>query len=136
MATEYFNSPLEADKKQIRGLCFDPLETPQAHEILSCRIEHVSLGTFQWPLYYAISYIWGDATKRTDIVINEQVVSVPEDAEMALRRLCPRASESTQTLTSRERAAVLGSAREVDWALLAGVGETCSKLLRRKIAHP
>jgi hypothetical protein len=38
--------------------------TDQAEDTISCRLEHVRLD--QNPVFYALSYVWGDSTARTE----------------------------------------------------------------------
>jgi len=131
MATGYTYSPLNAKRNEIRVLCFDLAHDPKAEEILECRIEHISLGAIRWPIYYAVSYVWGDARKRKDMLIDGQLVNVPENAEIALRRLYRRAQGSEYVLTSRERIAMHPAYRPKSFTKT----KKHARALRRTIAH-
>ncbi|KAF4974993.1 hypothetical protein FZEAL_8177 [Fusarium zealandicum] len=51
---------------------------------VTCRLRTVSLETA--PPFAALSYVWGDADQRQNIVVNSQLVSVTKNLEDALRR--------------------------------------------------
>lgn len=40
------------------------------------------------PTYKAVSWTWGDTTRKTGIVIDNQVVQIPKNAETTLRYIC------------------------------------------------
>jgi Heterokaryon incompatibility protein (HET) len=42
--------------------------TDQAEDTISCRLEHVRLD--QNPVFYALSYVWGDGTARRPLLVN------------------------------------------------------------------
>ena len=50
-------------------------------------MRHVSLSDVPKPTYEAVSYCWGDATKRFFVVVDGYPVNVPASAEYALRGL-------------------------------------------------
>ena len=131
MATGYAYSPLDTHHRQTRVLCFDLAHEPRDDELLDCRIEHITLGTLRWPVYYAISYVWGAATKRSSLRINGQLVSVPENAEHALRRLYRRAQNFKCTLSSNEGVV----ARNWPSPRLVMKGASHLKRVRRTVAH-
>jgi hypothetical protein len=73
---------LKSIENEIRLLKIHPgLE----NEPLICSLEPISLDS-DAP-YTALSYCWGDANDRADIIINGQSVSVTRNLENALRRI-------------------------------------------------
>lgn len=66
--------PLEADH--------DPKD-----ETVHCRMFKAFLKDFDDPLFNALSYTWGNPDEKTNIVVNETVVSVTTNLESALRHL-------------------------------------------------
>lgn len=85
MATGYDYQPLDVDKAEIRLLSIN-LEPVSEDDLLVFRLDHFNFED-SVPEYVAISYVWGDATQRRSIMVNGKNVSVPENAEVALRYL-------------------------------------------------
>lgn len=85
MATGYDYQPLDADKAEIRLLSIY-LEPVHEDAPLVFRLDHFNFEVGV-PEYVAISYVWGDATKRRSIMVNGKTVSVPKNTEIALRYL-------------------------------------------------
>ncbi|KAF2108054.1 heterokaryon incompatibility protein-domain-containing protein, partial [Lophiotrema nucula] len=83
MATGYTYTPLNASKQQIRVLCFDPSKPPRPDGLLECSLEHISLRGLQRPIYYAISYVWGNASAREELIIGGTRVNVPASSAAA-----------------------------------------------------
>lgn len=83
MSYEY--RPLDAEQKEFRLL------TVQGYSIstdpVRCTMSHASLRNAQKPRYEAISYVWGDQTKRSFIIVDGKVLGVPASAEYVLRRM-------------------------------------------------
>ncbi|KAK3709817.1 hypothetical protein LTR37_010645 [Vermiconidia calcicola] len=85
MATGFLYQPLKADREEVRFLVFDKdVAGPDEH--LICSVKHASMYEALLPDFYAVSYTWGDTTRRRTILIDGRHVSVPQDAEEALRR--------------------------------------------------
>jgi hypothetical protein len=86
MATGYAYRPLPQDgSHHIRVLRFDTSEDALRLDNLSCSM----INDFdpREACYYAISYTWGDATRRSTIWIDGVPVSVPENTYNALRQV-------------------------------------------------
>lgn len=91
MATGYKFEPLDRTRQEIRLLCFEAAAGSLNGEFrgqgqLECTIKHVST-LDDLPEYYAISYTWGDSPKRGTILIDDNVVTIPHNAEVALKQL-------------------------------------------------
>jgi Heterokaryon incompatibility protein (HET) len=52
---------------------------------VKCILHHISLD--ENPDYEALSYVWGDASKTTDIVVGDHIFSITENLYIALRHL-------------------------------------------------
>jgi hypothetical protein len=91
MVAEYNYRALDLVRKEIRLLVFENAGCPP-NELLKFSMKYVSLDTRAAQDYYAISYVWGNATKQKAMIIDNQTVGVPENAEIALRNLNPKAS--------------------------------------------
>ena len=83
----YDTIPLDPNQEQIRLLHFKVSTKTQNPDPLSCTMRQVSLKQ-DVPEYFAVSYAWGDASNRKEIEIDGHIVSVPENAYLALRCLC------------------------------------------------
>ena len=84
MATGYPYRPLKIHPREVRLLSTRG-KPFREDEILGLRLEHWQFVESQvLPPYYAVSYIWGDHTRRKDISIDGKSVSVPENAEKTL----------------------------------------------------
>lgn len=79
---------LDCGKKQIRLLQIIPLEEDHdgKDETVHCRMFKTFLNDFD-PLFNALSYTWGNPDEKTNIVVNETVLSVTTNLESALRHL-------------------------------------------------
>jgi len=70
--TPFQYEPLDPKVDSIRVVIVEP--TQNANDIISCTLKHVTFG--EKPKYEALSYTWGDASKRETILLNGQEVSV------------------------------------------------------------
>ncbi|KAF2497458.1 hypothetical protein BU16DRAFT_456493, partial [Lophium mytilinum] len=81
----YNYSPLQPSKDDFRLITI--LEPdPARPDLISCTIRHVSLASP--PPYVALSYLWGDATRVRQIVLNGYTFGVTQhlyDALLSLR---------------------------------------------------
>ena len=94
--------PLNASKNEIRLFSIRQ-KPPHDDELLIFRMEHATLEEGQPASeYIAVSYTWGDATRRKEILIDDGCISVPEHAEAALRYL-HRAALQSQRQKSKSR---------------------------------
>lgn len=71
-------SPLSPTRKEIRLL-----EVIATEPKIVCKIETVSL--IEKPVYFALSYVWGDATKTERVVVNNKLTSVSVSLARAIR---------------------------------------------------
>lgn len=85
MATGHEYLPLNHEQDEIRLLSIW-LQPVAENEPLVFEVERANLAE-EGPNYIAVSYVWGDATRRRNIVVDGRGISVPENAEIALRRL-------------------------------------------------
>ncbi len=83
----YDRIPLSSERKEIRLLSFSDTDQIDKTKPLQCTLTQTSLLTDPVEEYYAISYTWGDATKRSQLIIDDTNVHVLENTESALRRL-------------------------------------------------
>jgi hypothetical protein len=74
-------TPLSSTGKEIRLL---KIASGVENEPLDCSLEPVSLNDAR---YTALSYCWGDAKDRVDIIVNGQKMSVTRNLENALRHM-------------------------------------------------
>lgn len=96
MATGYQYKSLNRERQEVRLLCFAADDAPHtgfSKEPLKCTIKHLSTLIEPLPEYYAISYTWGDSQRRGTILVGGKPITVPLNAEIALRYL----------LTSKQR---------------------------------
>ncbi|OJI91285.1 hypothetical protein ASPTUDRAFT_299348 [Aspergillus tubingensis CBS 134.48] len=77
------NFPLHPERNEIRLLTILP--STKAESIIRCSLESVSLDNS--PEFEAISYVWGDASKKTDIIINDTLFYVTRSVDKTLRLL-------------------------------------------------
>ncbi|KAK3647056.1 hypothetical protein LTR56_008222 [Elasticomyces elasticus] len=78
----YAYQPLDPAQKQIRLL---ELEPGGYHDPLLARLLLVSLDDM--PVYNTISYLWGDPSKTSKLLISGTRLSVPVNTALALRRM-------------------------------------------------
>ncbi|KAI9927022.1 hypothetical protein MW887_003403 [Aspergillus wentii] len=78
---EYF--PLDSERNEIRLLTIFP--SVWTKSTIRCSLEAVSLDDN--PDFEAISYVWGDASNKTDIIINDALLYVTLSVETSLRLL-------------------------------------------------
>jgi hypothetical protein len=83
----YEKVPLDKDKNEIRVLSF-AARKKVPNRPLKFSFKTTSLHANPPPEYYAISYTWGNSDIRREIIIDGHAVSVPQNTEEALRRLC------------------------------------------------
>ncbi|KAH6681372.1 heterokaryon incompatibility protein-domain-containing protein [Halenospora varia] len=79
-----YKQPLDASRKEIRRLVLQPLS---AGPEIQCSTETVSL--LDEPDYEALSYVWGDASTRKNIIFDGNEFSVTSNLAVALRHLRP-----------------------------------------------
>ena len=82
------HQPLNSIHNEIRLLRLRPSldkDAPQDLQPISCDLEHVSLDTR--PDYIAVSYVCGDPTTSSFLRVNEQILQITNNLEMALRHL-------------------------------------------------
>ncbi|USP81699.1 hypothetical protein yc1106_08973 [Curvularia clavata] len=75
-------SPLNTSRKEIRLLHLHP---GNWNDDIECHLETVSLNNH--PSFQAISYVWGDATKKQHITVNGHQLAVTENVVTGLQRL-------------------------------------------------
>ncbi|KAK3067912.1 hypothetical protein LTR53_014924 [Teratosphaeriaceae sp. CCFEE 6253] len=90
MATGYQYRPLDPARSTIRVLEFRQAFPADHSKPLTCSLKELYLGDTHSPPYSAISYCWGTAQERKILVIEGVQVSVPRNAELALRYLHAR----------------------------------------------
>ena len=61
------------------------LDSSEPSDYISCTISHVSLE--EAPTYTALSYHWGDTSRKRAILVNGTILSVSENLETVLRHL-------------------------------------------------
>ena len=84
--TDPIYQQLDESSGEIRILHVDKTTDPKGR--VQSQLKHLPLTQSQYPEYEAISWCWGKATKRKEIVLNGVVTVVPENAEQLLRHLC------------------------------------------------
>lgn len=82
MTHSIYKARLDSGQQEIRVLTLHP---GSFDEPISCALETVSLK--HRPHFNALSYVWGDARLRGDIILNGVSVSVTRNLEIALRHL-------------------------------------------------
>ncbi|KAH9810103.1 HET-domain-containing protein [Teratosphaeria destructans] len=86
---------LDRTKKEIRLLILEPSgKTPSG--VVQCTLHHTSLMDEPLPAYETISYVWGDPSLRSTIIVDKCVLDVPASAEQVLRNM--RCTDRTRTL--------------------------------------
>lgn len=79
-------NPLDSQKREFRILRVNTSgRDEQGH--IQCRLEHATFSGLV-PPYKAVSWCWGDTTQRSSIVIHDQIVDIPQSAEMTLGYIC------------------------------------------------
>jgi hypothetical protein len=76
--------PLDVSRKEIRVLDVAP---GHQSELIYCHLRHVALTSQPKPVYETISYVWGDATQRGVILLDDSVLDVPASSEEVIRRM-------------------------------------------------
>ncbi|KAK4496509.1 hypothetical protein PRZ48_012489 [Zasmidium cellare] len=84
MAATY--QPLDPAKREIRLLIVDTSRLDEQDGVV-CHLETVSLLEDPCPSYEAISWCWGDQSRRGQIIVNDQIVDVSANAAEVLRRV-------------------------------------------------
>jgi hypothetical protein len=80
-SNEYHYEPL-VHEEDIRVLVLQP---GRGNESLQCHLKHVSLA--KPPPYEALSYVWGDATRKDQIHCDNGTLAVTTNLHIALRYL-------------------------------------------------
>jgi len=83
------HSPLSDPSTHIRILTLPP--SPDDSDVIRCTLDAVAIDSA--PEFAAISYVWGDATQRRDILINDQPVSVTANLATGLAAIRTRVRE-------------------------------------------
>ncbi|KAH4195711.1 hypothetical protein HBI80_123130 [Parastagonospora nodorum] len=84
MAASY-PDPRSLNPQEIRLLEIYP--STIAHDDLECRLFRITLDSTHAHPYEALSYTWGDQVMRTDIVCNDQRVSITSNLSVALKKI-------------------------------------------------
>lgn len=104
MASGYEYRALNAREEEFRLLVFDNTEAFHPKRILNCHLQHESMRRAALvPDFHAISYTWGDTSKRATIIVGGKQVSVPKNAEVALRRFTNELLSQGATQDGRPR---------------------------------
>jgi len=82
-ATSPQYEPLSRDRRAIRLVEILP---PTAEE-QTVRCRHIVTSLEDKPSYVALSYVWGDATDTTDIVLNDKITPVTKGSASALQHI-------------------------------------------------
>ncbi|KAH8719318.1 hypothetical protein GQ44DRAFT_623736 [Phaeosphaeriaceae sp. PMI808] len=84
----YRYSPLDVDCCEIRLLAVQPqAQSAELDGIVRCDTCHVSLREMPCPQYEAVSYVWGSAQSKKDLLLDGIRVTVPASAVEALQRI-------------------------------------------------
>lgn len=87
MATGYEYRGLKRREDEFRLLVLDDSHATGPKDVLKFQLQHESmLRAALLPEFYAVSYTWGDTSKQSTILVGSKRVSVPQNAETALRR--------------------------------------------------
>lgn len=78
--------PLDPTLREIRLLVVDTSRLDEQGRVI-CYLETFSLRTAPCPTYEAISWCWGDQTRRSHIIVNDQPAEVSQNAAEVLRRV-------------------------------------------------
>lgn len=89
------HEPIDGNN-EIRLLTFSPTTSPD--QMISCEITHHVRSAC--PEYEALSYTWGNLTRRKAILCNGKTLMVTESCEAALRALRDRQERSTNKSSS------------------------------------
>ncbi|KAK5169752.1 uncharacterized protein LTR77_005730 [Saxophila tyrrhenica] len=78
---------LNIREDEFRLLVFENTENLGSDELLKCHVQHESMRRAALlPNFYAVSYTWGDVSKQSTILVGNNKIRVPRNAEVALRR--------------------------------------------------
>lgn len=88
---------LDQAKREIRLIVIDP---GCIQDTIRCAMHTVSLLERPLPIYDTISYVWGDATSRGIVYINDHKLDIPLSAEAVLRRMRDTECERTVWIDS------------------------------------
>src|ERR1700761_2884437 len=75
---------LNKKRKEIRLLL---VKAGSHQHPLECELQQGFLAADPKPIYETISYVWGDAKRRTHVIVDGAWMDVPASAEAALRRM-------------------------------------------------
>lgn len=75
-------SPFDPQQRQIRLVTLEPGAWPDG---IRCSIDAISFD--RQPIYDALSYVWGDASNRRPIRLNDDLFDITENLWIVLRRL-------------------------------------------------
>lgn len=83
----YEYRPLNWEQKEIRMLLLQPSSrtSHRRQGVLQCSMQYAQLATMSSPKYETASYVWGDASHRSCILIDGKVMDIPMSAERVLR---------------------------------------------------
>ena len=88
---------LDRARKETRLIVIEPGFDQNA---IRCAMQTISLLTKPLPTYETISYVWGDATLRSTIFVNDHKLDIPLSAEAVLRRMRNTQRERTVWIDS------------------------------------
>lgn len=91
---EFCYDVLDASLKEIRILTVHAA-TRCPTELVRCTISHVSLLNKTRASYETVSYVWGDATARRQILVNGRLLDLAANTERAIRRFRQRDKDRT-----------------------------------------
>ncbi|KAF2664857.1 HET-domain-containing protein [Microthyrium microscopicum] len=83
MEVRIIYSPLDEENQELRLIRILPSQDPSAS--LECFLDVISLRDF--PIYYALSYVWGDQSRTVQILVNHHPVNITENLAAALTQL-------------------------------------------------
>lgn len=95
---------LNYKEDDFRLLVFESSDYTRPEAVLRCQLQHESMRKAALlPDFYAVSYTWGDVTKRSNILVGGEHVSVPQNAEAALRQFINQLHEQGRSPSPRPR---------------------------------
>ncbi|KAK3675337.1 hypothetical protein LTR78_004847 [Recurvomyces mirabilis] len=82
---------LDPGRQEIRLLVLKPAASSE--EEVRCMVQHTSLKSRPRAKYETISYVWGDPTVQSTILIQDERVLIPANAAVVLRRFRKKAED-------------------------------------------
>ena len=84
---KYHYTPLDLGQNEVRLLVLHPAAHSADKDPVHGHLKHVYLGDEQAPDYETISYVWGDLSVKSTVMIDGCALDVPTSAEGAIRHL-------------------------------------------------